>query len=183
MTVPLSDEIDRLYGLALEDFCPERDALAKRLRGDGDREGAAAVKRLHKPTQAAWLVNQLARAEPALVAGLLRAGAALREAQARVLAGEGAQMLHEAAVAERRAVDALVAAAQGFLPAGRLPSPIVLGGVRDTLHAAARDDETRERVRTGRLERETAAAGWGPAERPRGAGQVQAPGRPRRNSA
>jgi hypothetical protein len=158
--VRLTDEVDRLYTVALEDFCPQRDALAKRLRAAGDRAGARAVLSLRKPTQAAWLVNRVVRAEPALAEVLLRCGSALREAQARVLAGEGAEMLHEAAGGERRAVDGLVAAARGFLPSGRLASETVLERVRETLHAAARDDEVRERVRNGRLDREASAAGW-----------------------
>ena len=49
-----TDPIDELYGLPLEDFVAQRDALAKRLRADGDRDAAAAVKKLPKPTRAAW---------------------------------------------------------------------------------------------------------------------------------
>jgi hypothetical protein len=158
--VRLTDEVDRLYGLPLEQFCPERDALVRRLRAEGDRDGAAAVKGLHKPAQAAWLVNRVVRAEPELLSALLRSGSALREAQARGLAGEGPEMLREASAAERHAVDALVTAARGFLPAGRLAGAGIVDRVRDTLHAAARDDHVRELVRAGRLERHATAAGW-----------------------
>ena len=58
------EEADALYGLPLEDFVAERDALAKRLRGEGRREDAQAVKALAKPTVAAWAVNQAVRARP-----------------------------------------------------------------------------------------------------------------------
>src|SRR3954451_9005490 len=60
---PVSDP-DELYGLALEEFVSERDALAKRLRSAGDRAGAEEVKRLAKPSRAAWAVNQLMRSQP-----------------------------------------------------------------------------------------------------------------------
>lgn len=156
----LNDEVGRLYGLALDDFCAERDVLAKRLRAQGEGEAAAAVLALRKPTYAAWLVNQVVRAEPKLLKELLRAGAGLREAQARVLAGEGAETLRHAVGAERAAVESLVAAACGFLPAGRLASRAVLARVRDTFYAVARDDEVRERVKAGLMERETVASGW-----------------------
>ena len=53
-----------LYGLPLDRFVAERDALAKQLRGDGRREEADAVKKLPKPTRAAWAVNAAVRAEP-----------------------------------------------------------------------------------------------------------------------
>jgi hypothetical protein len=158
--VRLEDEIDRLYGLDLEAFCPQRNALVRQLRQAGEREAAAAVRQLRKPTCAAWLVNRVVRAEPGLLAEFLRAGAALREAQARTLAGEGAQMLREAAAAERAAAEDLVSAARGFLPRGRLASRPVLARVRDTLQAATRDAQVRESVRAGRLQREATAAGW-----------------------
>src|SRR5207253_699169 len=46
-------EVDDLYGLALDEFVPRRDALAKRLRADGRREEAAEVGALRKPSVAA----------------------------------------------------------------------------------------------------------------------------------
>ena len=42
----IDSEIDRLYGLALEEFTKERDALARRLRADGNRDDAASVAEL-----------------------------------------------------------------------------------------------------------------------------------------
>ena len=57
------DAIDRLYGLPLEAFVGERDALAKELRAAGRRDEAAAVKALTKPTVAAWAVNQALRTQ------------------------------------------------------------------------------------------------------------------------
>src|SRR4029079_16990871 len=56
----IDSEIDRLYGLALEEFRKERDALARRLRADGNRDDAASVAELRKPVLAAWVVNRLA---------------------------------------------------------------------------------------------------------------------------
>jgi len=60
----LERRIDDLYGLPLERFTPERDALAKELAAGGDRAGAARVKALRKPVVAAWAVNALAREDP-----------------------------------------------------------------------------------------------------------------------
>ena len=44
MADELEGRIDELYGLPLERFTAERDALAKELVTAGDREGAARVK-------------------------------------------------------------------------------------------------------------------------------------------
>src|SRR4051794_41985373 len=81
------DPIDALYAADLEDFVGARDALAKQLRADGDREGAAAVKKLPKPTRAAWAVNRLVRERPDEVRALVEAGEALAGAPGELLGG------------------------------------------------------------------------------------------------
>ena len=83
----VSVELDDLYGVPLDRFVPERAALVRALRSAGEREQASAVAALRKPSVAAWAVNQLVRTRRAEVDGLLRAGDALREAQAGVLSG------------------------------------------------------------------------------------------------
>jgi hypothetical protein len=151
----LDDEIDRLYGLPLEEFVPERDALAKRLRADNRREDAAAVRALRKPSVAAWAANQVLRSQPSKARALLEAGDALRAAQEDLLAGRGdAAGARAAGEAERRAVGDLVAAARGLAREGGFPSAAVLDRVRETLHAAATDDEARSEVAAARLTRE-----------------------------
>ena len=65
----MSDEIDRLYELPLEEFTAARNALAK-------ETGDAALKQLKKPTVPAWAVNQLARRREVDMRRLLRAAKA-----------------------------------------------------------------------------------------------------------
>src|SRR3954447_7930796 len=112
----VDEEAGRLYGLPLEDFTRERDAAARELRKAKERDAAAAVGKLPKPSQASWAANALARERRELVDALLEAGAALREAQEAAVAGKGAAALREAAAAQRAAVDALVDAAQELRP-------------------------------------------------------------------
>jgi hypothetical protein len=165
---PASDErVARLYGLPLEQFTPERNALAAELRAQGDGEAAAAVKALRKPTAAAWAVNQLVRAEPDLVEALLGAGGELRQAHRQAASGRGAAQLRAAAEAERAAVDALMARAPRAV--GRPLTLALMESIRNSLHAASSDDEARERVRTGTLTTELRPIGLGPipAETPR----------------
>jgi hypothetical protein len=158
-----ADREDALYGLPLDQFIPERDELAKQLRGDGDRDGVARVKKLRKPTVAAWAVNQLARSQPKTIRELADAGEALRDAQAALVAGKGdADELRSAGERERAAVQELLEAARGLLSgSGAGLSESTLEDVADTLRAAAIDDETREAVLAGRLDRERRAAGLG----------------------
>lgn len=50
-----------LYGLPIELFVSERQAVAKELRRQGLRDEAARITGLRKPSVAAWAVNQLVR--------------------------------------------------------------------------------------------------------------------------
>jgi hypothetical protein len=154
---------DALYGLPLEQFTPERDELAKRLRKEGDRDAADRVKKLRKPTVAAWAVNQVARTQPKAIRELGKAGEALRDAQAAIVAGKGsADKLRSATERERAVVQELMDAARGLLSgSGKGLSESVLEDVAETLRAAAVDDDTREAVLAGRLDRERRAAGLG----------------------
>jgi hypothetical protein len=160
MTPPADERIARLYGLPLEDFTSERNALAAELRAEGDAEGAAKVKALRKPTAPAWAVNQLVRAEPDLVETLLGAGGELRQAHRQAASGRGSAQLRAAAEAERSAVELLMARAPAAL--ARPLTPALMDSIRNTLHAASSDDEARERVRTGTLATELRPVGLGP---------------------
>ena len=154
---------DQLYGLPLDQFVAQRAALVKTLRADGDREQAAEVAALRKPSVAAWAVNQLVRTQRRAVDDLFAAGDALRDVQAEVMAGrQDAQALRDAAGDERAAVDALVQSARGLLTSdGDGLSPSIIDRVADTLHAAALDDDARADVDEGRLERELRHVGLG----------------------
>ena len=155
--------MDALYGLPLDEFTPSRDELAKELREAGEREQAAWVKQLPKPTAAAWLVNQLARTQRREARALIEAGDRLREAQEGVLAGRGSpDRLRAAAEDEGKAVRALLGRASGLLNReGRSPSPASLEKVEQTLRAVTVDEQTRAAFEVGRLTREGRAAGLG----------------------
>jgi hypothetical protein len=159
MDQPL-ERIARLYELPLDEFTPERNALAAELRRAGDGEAAAAVKALRKPSAAAWAVNQLVRAEPDLVEALLGAGGELRQAHRQAASGKGAAQLRAAADAERSAVEALMMRAPAVL--GRTPSAALAESMRNTLHAASSDDDAREQIASGTLTTELRPVGLGP---------------------
>jgi hypothetical protein len=151
----LDAEIDRLYGLPLEEFTPARDELAKRLRGDGDRDGAAEIKQLRKPTVSAWALNQAQRRKPKQVAELIDAGARLRDAQQRLVAGGERGLLRDAAAAERRAAEAVVALGEQELAgAGHAAGASAQSKLRATVRAAAVNQEASELLRAGRLTRD-----------------------------
>jgi hypothetical protein len=176
-------DVDELYGLPFDEFVPARNALARELRKANKRDEAAEVSALRKPSVAAWAVDQLVRTQRKAISELFDAGDALRAAQEDVLAGRGdGQSLRAAVDRERTAVDALAGAARGLLSSdGHELSPTIVERVSDTLHAAALDDEAREQVREGRLERELRHVGLGVlGAPPAGARPAGAPAPPRK---
>jgi hypothetical protein len=146
------DEADKLYGLALEDFVAQRDALAKQLRADGRRAEADEVKALRKPPAVVWAVNQLMRTQR-------KAARALVDAADRAAEHPSDR---DALRAHHGALDQLTTAGAGLLSGkGRGLSEDALLRVRGALHAASLDRDRREEFIAGRLSEEPAPAGFG----------------------
>jgi hypothetical protein len=151
---------DDLYGLPLGEFTKARDDLARKLRKEGRRDEADAVKALRKPTAAAWALNQLARRRPKDVERLLAAGKGLREAHEALLAGGDRAALQRASAKERELVDSLARDATAVAAeAGTAGTAALDEKIRGTLHAAALDKETAAELESGRLVRDREAVG------------------------
>jgi hypothetical protein len=148
-----SGEADGLYGLALDEFVPARDALAKRLRADGQRDEADVVAALRKPSVAAWAANQAVRTQPRAARELWVAGDELRRAHAAIVGGKGdGGTLREATARQRAALRPLVEAITGLLDhRGHGLSAQAIERAGDTLHAAALDPALRDEAAAGRL--------------------------------
>jgi hypothetical protein len=157
------DSPDDLYGLPLDRFVPERAALVKALRGDGQRDAAAAVAALRKPSVAAWAVNQLVRTQPRAIGELFQAGDELARAQELAVAGaQAGDAMRDAASRQRDALETLVKLAEGLLGSeGQELSTVTLERVAETLRAAAIDPAARAQVEPGCLIREVGFAGLG----------------------
>jgi hypothetical protein len=165
----IEQELDRLFGLPLDEFTAARNELAKRLRAEGEAEAAAAVQALPKPSVAAWTINRVARDQPARVQTLLDAGSALRIAQERLLGGEeeASTALQDAAAREREAVRSLVTSAEDALKrAGRPATQAMLDRVAGTLHAAAFTEDGRSLLESGRFTVELEPSGFGEVAAP-----------------
>lgn len=92
----LDTEIQRLYGLPLGEFTAARNALAKQLRKEGDKEGAEEVASLPKPTASAWAVNHLFTTDSERMEELLASGGRARKALRSILSGGNPGALREA---------------------------------------------------------------------------------------
>jgi hypothetical protein len=165
---------DELYSLTPGEFVAVRDERARQARAADQRELAAAIKKLARPTASAWLVNQLTRERPEQMNHLFEVGEELLEAQ-RSLAGD---RLRELSANRRRAVDDLLPEASRLAAHARqAASPTVLGEVRATLEAAVADPEARAAVRSGRLTKALVYAGLGEVDLAAALAAVPQPGR------
>ena len=158
MNVDLDNDIDRLYVAPREEFVRERDALVRTLRAAGDRDAAAEVGAIRKPTLVAWTVNQLAHKERRDIDLLLDAGKRIIDAQESSIAKGGRADLDAAQASLRRAISGLTEQASAIL--GPDASKTTLTRVAETLRTAATAPAGRELLARGRLSEELSGTGW-----------------------
>lgn len=152
----LAAAAQELYGAVPDAFTERRAELAARARDAGDRAAAKAIGSLRRPTRAAWVVNQLARAAPGAPGRLAELAGALRAAQE---AGHGPR-LRELSAARGALVDVLTA--QALAAAGLSDPPASLRlEVSETLAAALADPEVAAAFAAGRLTRAARWSGFG----------------------
>jgi hypothetical protein len=154
----IAHEVDRLHGLPLSEFVPERTELVKRLRAEGRRAEATEVAKLPKPSVAAWAANQVLRSQPADARELFAAGDALAEARPA--------SFRDALARHRDVLGRLRDAARGLVDGnGRDLSEQTLERVHQTLNAASLDPGLRDEAQHARLTKEHffSGVGIGPA--------------------
>jgi hypothetical protein len=157
----LDAEIDRLYGLPLDEFVHARDELARRLGREGARDDAARVKALRKPTVGAWALNQAVRRRRVETDALLATGKRLRAAHEDLMSGGDPAVLRETMEEERSLTTSLADCAEAIASETGKSGPALRDRVRATLHAAAVEDDVREELAAGRFVRERETVGLG----------------------
>jgi len=160
----LAAAVAELYGAAPEEFTGRRGELVAAAREAGDRAAAKAIGALRRPTRAAWVVNRLARTDPAAPGKLAELGAALGAAQQE----RQAARLRELSAARWTLIDALVS--QALAAAGLAdPPPSLREEVSQTLSAALADPAVAADFAAGTLTRATQWSGFGLAPADAGA--------------
>jgi hypothetical protein len=147
---------DQLYAADPAEFTDRRSDLVAQARADADQAAARAIGALRRPTRAAWVVNQLARADPDAVARLGRLGDELRAAESALDGGK----LRELSQTRRELLGQL--ARQALDGAGVTDPPDALQQeVTGTLSAALADPQVAARVGQGQLAKSVQPAGFG----------------------
>ncbi len=151
--VDVDAELDRLYGLPLEEFTNERNELSARLKKAGEADAASQVKALTKPSVPAWAVNQLARTRKREVRALLDAAERSRSGKSK--------SLREALKEQRDALQRLTDEARDLLETKRGSAPdAMVQRVASTLRAAASDPAAAELLERGRVNEDLEPAGF-----------------------
>ncbi len=151
----LDDVLAQLATAPPTEFIRERNAVVARLTKLGQKEAAARVKAVPKPTVSVWAVNRLAREAPESVERLITASAHMRAAQLGGGDLRAARAGYQAALAHLSKRAAAILREPGLGATQQ-----VLLRVETTLTAAAAARELRPALRQGRLERDLAARGF-----------------------
>jgi len=159
----IDDEERALYSVRPEEFVQARNDLARAWRKVGRREDATRVAKLRRPSPTAWLLNQVAREEPALLEELLVAGARLREAMQRAVQGDASDV-RPAQAAERKAADAVTTSARRRLDQQPRGTDLVAQRITNMLRAAVLDDTLAQQLRDGMLDIDVESSGFGLGE-------------------
>ena len=158
MTRDLDAIADELYALRPDAFAAARDAEVRKARAERQQPLARELGGLRRPTQSAWLINLLWRDQREVMQQLFELADELSRAQAQA-AGPALQRL----TAQRRELEAALLRRARTLAesAGATVTPSVEREAQETLAAALARREVADEVRTGRLVKPAAYAGFG----------------------
>ena len=161
--------------IARPEFTGARDRMATDVRRAGDRDLAAAIKKLRRPTASAWFANQLVRHYGHQVAELLDTGAALRRAQADLDVDE---LRHQTQAGQQLITELARQARQVAADTGQSLSDDNVRELEETLHAGLVDPAASDAIRAGRLTTPLRYSGFGLVEGADAAPPAAAPARP-----
>jgi hypothetical protein len=161
VTADVGAAADELYALPAQEFTAARDRRAADARGAGDRDLAAAIKKLRRPTVTAWFANQLVRQHPDQVAELLATGVALRRAQADL---DVEELRHQTQAGQQLVTDLARQARQLAADTGQSLSDDNVRELEETLHAGLVDPDAGAAIRAGRLTTSLRYSGFGLAD-------------------
>jgi hypothetical protein len=150
--------LDALYAGPPDEFVAGRDALARDIAASGDAVGSARVRRLRRPTVAAWAVNQVARTHAEEVAALAALGDELRAA---TVDGDRGRIKALDRLRRERTEALLGPLREAGEIGGRPLSTGVVDRIGETLTAAVMDADAAVVVRAGRLGQALQHVGFG----------------------
>lgn len=160
----VDEALRALYAEPLEEFVAARNRRVRELRARGERDLAARVAALRRPTLSLWLANRLHEAAPDELKELLAAGRELQTAQAAAAGGDAAarRRFRDLIGRHSQLIDVLIRRGQGLAEErGHGAGDEVSRRLAATLRAASTEPgESGERLLQGRLAAEPEAGGF-----------------------
>src|SRR6185312_13714908 len=156
MAPDLRAVVDELYGADVAGFTESRNRLAGEARKGGDKELAASIAALGKPSRSAYAVNLLVRRDPAVGEDLTELGSELRDAEQE----RDATRMRELARRRRQVIDGLADQAFDLIGVDE-PAAALREEVTATLTAALADPDVAEQILAGALVRPVRWEGFG----------------------
>jgi hypothetical protein len=153
---PVQAAADQLYAADPAEFTDRRADLVAQARADGDKAAARAIGALRRPTRAAWVVNQLARADPDAIDRLSGLGDELRAAEQALDGGQ----LRDLSQTRRELLAALTRQALDDAGVADPPDALVQE-VTGTLGAAVADPQVAAQVGRAQLAKAVQPGGFG----------------------
>jgi len=151
-------DVDALYEEDPKTFVAARDRLAKELRAGGQRDDAAAVRALRRPSVSAWALNQVARRDASTIERLLETVERARVAQDEVLGGAERETLRDALTERRHALAAVIDSARVVIEESGRSSDASTRDIESALQGSLTPDFT-DALRRGVLTDLDAGAG------------------------
>lgn len=118
----MHDELDDLADLPPEEFVSARNALAKRLKREGNADLAAEVSKRRKPTLSQWIAEQVRRHDAGVVDALRLALLDVAAAQEAVITGGDRDALRAATEERREALRAVARVVEQVLARNGRPA-------------------------------------------------------------
>ncbi|UJW29150.1 hypothetical protein L3Q67_28425 [Saccharothrix sp. AJ9571] len=137
-----------LYAGSREEFTGRRNELAAQARKAGDRDLAARIKELRKPTSAAWLTNRLVTAHPDEVEELTELGGSLRQAHRDLASDDIRELSHR----RREQINHMLGLAREVARSeGVAMSESITREIESSLEAAVAGEEAAEQLAAAQL--------------------------------
>jgi hypothetical protein len=154
------DELDEVFKVPLAEFTIVRNALAARLKKEGNKAESERVKSLAKPSVSAWTVNQLYWKHREQFNQLIAAGERFAQAHASQLSGTPADT-RGPLEARREALSSLARLADTLLrEAGHSPASDTMRRITTTLEALSASSSLIDARRVGRLTEDIGPPGF-----------------------
>ncbi|MCU1468780.1 MAG: hypothetical protein JWM72_4708 [Actinomycetia bacterium] len=141
-----------LFRVDPNDFVARRTELVRELRARGEKDEAAEVKALRRPTVPVWALNQVANEHPDLVQHMATAAETARAAQQALLEGSAADDFRDALARRREAMSAVSDAADKVVERSSRSRGTYTRDIENMLNAVVASAELTDALARGELD-------------------------------